>query len=84
MDNQYPKNYSSTNNDPGLTETVKVVFQNVISDKDMAKDFKNQTVKIKMNMDAVLHQSPFKSFKPGKIYRYIVHPNGGLEMLEVK
>jgi hypothetical protein len=82
--NDFPNNYRVTNNDPSFIETVKAVYQYSFFNKEKPLLFKNQNARIKTTMDAVLHLGKIKTFKAGKTYRYTVHPNGGLELVEAK
>ncbi len=84
VENNYPKNYLSTNRDPGFISTIKNIFQISLTSDENTKNLEAESIKIILNMDAVLHQAAFNNFQEGKSYRCILHSNGGLELLEVK
>jgi hypothetical protein len=37
---------------------------------------------IKNAFDSAVHQSFLRPFRTGDVYTYVVHPNGGIELLE--
>ena len=81
MENNFPKTYVSP--DSEMNKIIGKLFIKAFELNNSGKEFDDKYVRISLNMDAVLHQGSLKEFKPGKMYRYLVHPNGGLELVEV-
>ena len=76
----FPNNYTA----PGISDQVKRtltgLYETVFEYGDYYSAVKGKY--ITDIMDTAVHQSPFKPYESGKTYRYILHPNGGVEMME--
>lgn len=84
VNNNNPKNYSSINLDLDIASIVKSIYLFAFSGNENSSDLDKHSIKVINNLDAVLHQGPVQGFKSGAEYRCIIHPGGGLELLEVK
>jgi hypothetical protein len=78
----YPDNYR--NQDAELSNAVRYVFRRAFELSNAGREFGETNVRISVSMDAVLHRGGMGGFEAGKSYRCVVHPNGGLELREVK
>ena len=81
-DNGFPGIYSSKDLTPELSSVIRKIYQLSQTAKEDSPDWKDQSVKIALNMEASLHQT--RGYEPGKTYSCVVHPNGGMELLEMK
>ena len=84
VNNNNPKNYTSVNLDLDIASIVKNIYIFAFSGNENPADLEKNSIKVVLNMDAVLHRSSAHGFHAGGEYRCIVHPGGGLELLEVQ
>jgi hypothetical protein len=78
--NNFPMNYNAA----GITEQIRKAMAGIYETVFEFGDYYS-AVKGKYILDitdVAPHQSPFTPFVSGKTYRYILHPNGGVEMME--
>lgn len=80
--NGFPGTYTSKDLTPELTSAIRKIFQLSLNAKEDSPEWKEQSVKIALNMEASLHQP--RGYEPGKTYSCLVHPNGGMELMEMK
>lgn len=83
-ENNIPKNYFTKNPDADFVSAIKEIYSVAFSGEESKNQLDEKSIKVVLNMDAVLHQNPFQGFQEGKSYKCIAHPNGGLELMEVK
>jgi hypothetical protein len=78
--NNFPQNYNAA----GITEQIRRALAGIYETVFEYGDYYS-AVKGKYIMDitdVAAHQSPYTPFESGKTYSYILHPNGGVEMME--
>lgn len=80
----FPLNYKMAVTDQDFVSTVKSIYSYARSAESANPSLDNLSIKVVLNMDAVLHQNSARELRAGTAYDCVVHPNGGLELAEVK
>ncbi len=78
----FPQIYKTAQADESYTFTIQKIFNYAFNDDEEQTGFGMGENSLKM--DISLHQGDFHSFEENLTYRCTVHPNGGLELTEVK
>lgn len=80
MKDGMPMNYILSNTSPGLALAMKnlkqIAYGAVLYGGDVQDRF------IKNAFDTAVHQNFMRPFQAGDEYDYVIHPNGGIELLE--
>lgn len=75
-----PMNYYTSSIKPGMIiamKNLKLISEGaVIYREEVQGEF------IKNAFDSAVHQSFLRPFRVGDVYTYVIHPNGGIELLE--
>jgi hypothetical protein len=80
--NGFPAIYLINKPDRSYDDAIRYLYKIAFSRGDSNSGMENEPgVRI---MDASLHEGKFRHFEEGQVYRCLVHPDGGLELAEVK
>ena len=80
ISNKIPVYYYSRGADMSRMKAVQAVFETAFYESDVYSELKQKH--IPRIFDTSVHQSVIKPFEEGKTYSFIIHPNGGVELME--
>ncbi len=79
--NGFPEIYKADKTDASYENAVRYLYSRAFQETGTAGEENDAKIRI---MDASIHQGQFRHFEEGQVYRCSVHPDGGLELTEVK
>jgi hypothetical protein len=80
VENNFPRNYFFDKENDDFVDLMRKVYRAADSGNEESRGWGKDSFRVVLILEASLHQADFKPFEEGRVYKLVLHPNGGLEI----